>query len=87
MNYQRKNILSTISNEALITATIFFLGVIGAACYQWGKYNSDVQNIELKRTVTKQQKNIKDLHDTILIMKLNQKDTITSLQEPTHTAP
>jgi len=83
----RKNIFSTISNEALaaiiipIAGGMFYLGSLQK------KSPNDVQNIELKQALSKQQQTIKDLNDTILILKLNKRDTITSLQEPTRTTP
>ena len=81
----RENILSKISNQALaviiiaIACGMFYLGSLQK------KYTNNVENTELKQEVTKQQQTIKDLNDTILILKLNKRDTITSLQDPTDT--
>ncbi len=83
----KRNIFSTISNQGLaaiiiaIACGLFYLGNL------IGRHTNNVQNIELKQTVTKQQQTIKHLNDTILIMKLNQRDNIPSLQDPTPNTP
>lgn len=46
----------------LITVAIFIAGVIGTCCFQWGKYTSDVQNIELKRQLKAKDDTINGLH-------------------------
>ena len=79
----RKNILGTISNEALAAIIILIAGGMFYLGNLQGKYTNDVQNIELKQALTKQHQTIKELNDSILMRKLNQKDTIISLQEPT----
>ena len=84
---ERKNILSKISNEALAAIVILIAGAMFYLGSLQKKYPNDVQNIELKQVLTKQQQTIKDLNDTILILKLNKGDTITSLQEPAHPIP
>jgi len=68
-NYERTNFLSRIDNATLVTITIFLLGVIGTACYQWGKYNSDLQNIKLNQMIEKQGEAILKLRDTVDIYK------------------
>ncbi len=54
---------------------LFYLGNLN------GKHTNNMQNIKLKQTVTEQQQTIKNLNDTILIMKLSQRDTIITLQD------
>ncbi len=83
----KSNILSTISNTALAAIIIVMAGGLFYLGNLMGKRTNNVQNIKLKQTVTKQQQTIKYLNDTILIMKLNQRDTIPSLQDPAPNTP
>jgi hypothetical protein len=85
--FQKGNVFSKVSTTAL---TGIMIVIAGGAFYLgnlMGKRTNNVQSIELKRTVTKQQQTIKHLNDTILIMKLNKKDIIPSLQDPTRDTP
>lgn len=78
----KSNILGSMSNRVLIPSLIFIFGLIGTACYQWGRRDAELASRQLKQTVGLQQQKIQGLIDTILIMKLSNKDTITSMQEP-----
>jgi hypothetical protein len=76
------NFLAGINNRVLVPGIIFLFGVIGTACYQWGKHDAELGAAKLKQTVGQQQQKINSLIDTILTIKLSKKDTITSMQEP-----
>ncbi len=81
------NVFSTISNTAIAGIMIVIAGGLFCLGNLMGKRTNNVQNIELKQIVTKQQQTIKHLNDTILIMKLSKKDIIPSLQDPTKDTP
>ena len=78
----QNNFLGSLSNKVLIPGIIFILGLIGTACYQWGKRDAELGARELKQTLGVQQQKIQSLIDTILTLKLTTRDTITSMQEP-----
>ncbi len=85
-NSSKKNIVGAINNKALavgivIAAGLFYLGNLN------GRHSANLQNKKIKQAVLKQQQTIKNLKDTILIMKLNQQDTIVTLQDPARDTP
>lgn len=80
--HPKSNLLGSLSNQVLIPGLLFIFGLIGTACYQWGKRDAEQGARELKQTLGLQQQKIQSLIDTILTIKLTKKDTITSMQEP-----
>ncbi len=77
----KKNFLNFINQRALIilivlyTTGIFFLG----------KFIEQFLNPGSKQTTIDQQKQIQNLQDSLIIMKLEKKNTVISLQEPMDT--
>jgi hypothetical protein len=66
----KKNILSRVDNVTLAAYIFPILAIIGTSCYAWGKYISDVQNIEINHEV-------KTLKDSVVVLRQQLKATQT----------
>ncbi len=71
----------TISNKALAAWTLGVGGTLFALGAWIGMNNTKRNQSELQQTVNSQQQQIQSLNDTIIKLKLTQKDTILSLQD------
>jgi hypothetical protein len=57
----RTNFVMRLDNGTLVALIFGLLAILGPTCFAWGKYSSDLQNIELKQQVKAQQDSIKTL--------------------------
>jgi hypothetical protein len=61
----KTNFLMRLDNSSLVTLLLGVLAIIGPICFAWGKYSSDLQNIELKQQVKEHQATINKLQQQL----------------------
>jgi hypothetical protein len=77
----KKNFLNFINQRALIILIVIYTTVI----FFLGKFTEQFLSSGKKQTTIDQQKQIQNLQDSLLLMKLEKKNTVISLQEPMDT--
>jgi hypothetical protein len=77
----KKNFLNFIDQRALI----ILIGLYTIGIFFLGKFTEQFMNSKNKQTAIDQKKQIQNLQDSLIIMKLEKKNTVISLQEPMDT--
>lgn len=77
----KKNFLNFIDQRALI----ILIGLYTIGIFFLGKFTEQLLNSENKQTTIDEKKQIQNLQDSLIIMKLEKKNTVISLQEPMDT--
>ncbi len=77
----KKNFLNFIDQRGLI----ILIGLYTIGIFFLGKFTEQFMNSKNKQTAIDQKKQIQNLQDSLIIMKLEKKNTVISLQEPMDT--